>query len=94
MREDRQRKERLGGESAINRASRVGSGRRAKMGSEALVLGDGQVTELGDHVSVRMKTDGERRGLAVNRRSMVQAELVVEEEQRRAVKLGCWVTLK
>ena len=38
---------RLGSESAIDGASRVGSGRRAKMGSEALVLGgNGQVTEL------------------------------------------------
>jgi len=37
---------RLGGESAIDGASGVGRSRRAKMGGEARVLGDGQVTEL------------------------------------------------
>jgi len=39
----------------------VGHSRRTKMDGEALVLGDSQVTERGEHVGLRKKTDGKKR---------------------------------
>jgi len=57
-----------------------------RRGGEALVLGDSQVMELGERVGWRKKTDGKRRGLAVNWHLMEQAELVVGHSRR--TKLG------
>ena len=39
----------------------VGQSRRTKTGGEAVVLGDSQGTELGEHVGLRKKTDSQKK---------------------------------